>query len=404
MGGDRLGDLAHQRAQFAHLGGERIDRNARPLDRLVDLGFHGVEPARDLAHLAREIGGAAREVGDLVAEGAAVGEAAADRVVEHHGHQGAERDEAGAAHVQLEGEIEHGADRGGDEHHADRDEDGADTNHAVIPGRPPPGGRLIRSAGPQCPRPRLSAQPRTPAMVTRIRPYRQEVEAAWNVPGWLEPGAPAFAAAARSGLIARITAYPGRTLAAVLALHAAVWTALPALLYPNLPLDLIEALMYGREWQLGYDKLPPLPWWLVEDRVPADRARLRLLPAGRIGGDRRAGAGLRGGAAAGRPARRAGVGADRRRPALLQLHRRQVQSRRHPAAVLGARRLFVPPRAAPAAADGLAAARAWRSACRCGRNISWWCWRRRWSCSRSSTATRAKCSPRPGPISRPRSR
>ena len=43
-----------------------------------------------------------------------------------------------------------------------------------------------------------------------------------------------------------------------------VWTALPALLYPNLPLDLIEALTYGREWQLGYDKLPPLPWWLVE--------------------------------------------------------------------------------------------------------------------------------------------
>src|SRR5579871_1621463 len=49
-----------------------------------------------------------------------------------------------------------------------------------------------------------------------------------------------------------------------LALHFAVWTALPALLYANLPLDLIEALTYGREWQLGYDKLPPLPWWLVE--------------------------------------------------------------------------------------------------------------------------------------------
>ncbi len=49
-----------------------------------------------------------------------------------------------------------------------------------------------------------------------------------------------------------------------LALHAAVWTALPTALYPNLPLDLIEALVYGREWQVGYDKLPPLPWWLVE--------------------------------------------------------------------------------------------------------------------------------------------
>jgi len=48
------------------------------------------------------------------------------------------------------------------------------------------------------------------------------------------------------------------------AVHAAVWTILPFALYPNLPLDIIEALTYGREWQLGYDKLPPLPWWLVE--------------------------------------------------------------------------------------------------------------------------------------------
>ena len=65
-------------------------------------------------------------------------------------------------------------------------------------------------------------------------------------------------------LLSRIAASPGRAMAAILGLHAAVWTALPTLLYPNLPLDLIEALVYGREWQLGYDKLPPLPWWLVE--------------------------------------------------------------------------------------------------------------------------------------------
>lgn len=64
--------------------------------------------------------------------------------------------------------------------------------------------------------------------------------------------------------VAWISAHPGRAFAAFAALHAAVWTALPALLYPNLPLDLIEALLYGREWQLGYDKLPPLPWWLVQ--------------------------------------------------------------------------------------------------------------------------------------------
>ena len=26
---------------------------------------------------------------------------------------------------------------------------------------------------------------------------------------------------------------------------------------------MIEALVYGCEWQLGYDKLSPLPWWLI---------------------------------------------------------------------------------------------------------------------------------------------
>src|SRR5919108_6232373 len=67
-----------------------------------------------------------------------------------------------------------------------------------------------------------------------------------------------------SGLIATIERRPRAAFAAFLALHVVLWTALPALLYANLPLDLIEALTYGREWQLGYDKLPPLPWWLVE--------------------------------------------------------------------------------------------------------------------------------------------
>ena len=71
-------------------------------------------------------------------------------------------------------------------------------------------------------------------------------------------------ASSTPSIVARIAAAPGRALAAILALHAIVWTVLPTLLYPNLPLDLIEALTYGREWQLGYDKLPPLPWWLVE--------------------------------------------------------------------------------------------------------------------------------------------
>jgi len=69
---------------------------------------------------------------------------------------------------------------------------------------------------------------------------------------------------AGTGLIGLIGRRPGTAFGGFLALHFAVWTVLPALIYANLPLDLIEALTYGREWQLGYDKLPPLPWWLVE--------------------------------------------------------------------------------------------------------------------------------------------
>jgi 4-amino-4-deoxy-L-arabinose transferase-like glycosyltransferase len=69
---------------------------------------------------------------------------------------------------------------------------------------------------------------------------------------------------AKTGLIGFIERRPQAAFGWLLALHFLVWTALPSLLYANLPLDLIEAVTYGREWQLGYDKLPPLPWWAVE--------------------------------------------------------------------------------------------------------------------------------------------
>ncbi|MBI4275403.1 MAG: glycosyltransferase family 39 protein [Rhizobiales bacterium] len=58
--------------------------------------------------------------------------------------------------------------------------------------------------------------------------------------------------------------YPRAAFWAFAGLHVVVWTALPTAIYPNLPLDLIEAMTYGREWQLGYDKLPPIPWWVIE--------------------------------------------------------------------------------------------------------------------------------------------
>jgi len=74
-----------------------------------------------------------------------------------------------------------------------------------------------------------------------------------------DPAAPAYRLDRLVDLARR---QPARCLAVVLTLHVVVWTALPALLSYNLQLDLAEGLALGREWQLGYWKLPPLPWWL----------------------------------------------------------------------------------------------------------------------------------------------
>ncbi len=57
---------------------------------------------------------------------------------------------------------------------------------------------------------------------------------------------------------------PARVLWAFLAVHVLTWWLLPALLQHNLPLDVIEQLAWGREWQIVYFKHPPLPAWIVE--------------------------------------------------------------------------------------------------------------------------------------------
>ena len=57
---------------------------------------------------------------------------------------------------------------------------------------------------------------------------------------------------------------PGTALALILGVHLAVWTLVPILVCPNLQLDLAEDLALGKEWQLGYWKHPPLPWWIAD--------------------------------------------------------------------------------------------------------------------------------------------
>lgn len=69
-------------------------------------------------------------------------------------------------------------------------------------------------------------------------------------------------------MIARIIEFarrePGRVLAIVFGLHLILWTVLPSLVSRNLQLDIVEGLALGREWQLGYWKHPPLPWWMAD--------------------------------------------------------------------------------------------------------------------------------------------
>ena len=67
-----------------------------------------------------------------------------------------------------------------------------------------------------------------------------------------------------NSLITAIEQRPAIVFAGFAVLHFAVWTALPAAIFSNPFMDVIEALTYGREWQLGHDKHPPLPWWSVE--------------------------------------------------------------------------------------------------------------------------------------------
>ncbi len=48
------------------------------------------------------------------------------------------------------------------------------------------------------------------------------------------------------------------------AYHLIIWTLLPLFCNTCLPLDSIEAVMWGSQWQWGYDKHPPLSAWTPE--------------------------------------------------------------------------------------------------------------------------------------------
>jgi len=65
---------------------------------------------------------------------------------------------------------------------------------------------------------------------------------------------------------------PAHVFWAFITVHLMCWTLLPALVNPNLPLDVIEGLTWGHEWQWGYHKHPIIkPWFMEMAAVLSDR-------------------------------------------------------------------------------------------------------------------------------------
>lgn len=63
----------------------------------------------------------------------------------------------------------------------------------------------------------------------------------------------------------------------VAAWHLSFWVAVPWLVYRMLPLDALELLGWGQEWQWGYYKHPPLGPWLGEAFVQLCGGRIEVL-------------------------------------------------------------------------------------------------------------------------------
>ena len=130
MAGDQIGELFHQRRKFLDLRSERLCGLERALENVLDLAVHGIEPQTELGELARQIAGTARQRRDLRAGLSAIPHPRRDRIVDRERGERAERHHTGFHTGKAEAQIKHDAERDGDEHHADGDENRTDAHHA----------------------------------------------------------------------------------------------------------------------------------------------------------------------------------------------------------------------------------------------------------------------------------
>src|SRR5229473_3716200 len=131
MAGDGGCELFDQHAQFVDLAGHGLDavracgicRHHAALD--------GGQPAPEFGDLAREVGGAARQIRDLAPDVGAIAQPHRDRVVEDQEGQRGERDDRRFRSADTGHRIPDQAERRCDQHHADSDENRGNADHVA---------------------------------------------------------------------------------------------------------------------------------------------------------------------------------------------------------------------------------------------------------------------------------
>ena len=131
MGRHGGGELPDQSAQFVDLADDRLDAVGVGRIGRGDAALDGGKPAAELGHLASEVGGAPRQVGDLAADVAAVAHPHRHRVVEDQEGQRGQRHDGRFRSSDAGDRIEHEPERGRDQDHANGDEDRRNANHAA---------------------------------------------------------------------------------------------------------------------------------------------------------------------------------------------------------------------------------------------------------------------------------
>ena len=131
MARDRDGKLPDQHAKFADLADDGLNAvAARRLSRRHPT-LDGGQPASEFGDLAREVSGAARQIGDLAAHIGTVAQPHRNRVVENEEGQRGERHDRRLGAADPGHRKQDQAERCGDQHHADGDENRGNANHVA---------------------------------------------------------------------------------------------------------------------------------------------------------------------------------------------------------------------------------------------------------------------------------